>query len=124
MARRSQGRRKAGLNRAIADAGWSQFQAVLAWQAAKAGKQIVALPASGTTQTCSACGATAKPRIEMSDRLFGCRECGLVLGRDRNAARNLNPDRPGKDGGTEPSETVPAGDDGHKTLVPAGTEAA
>jgi putative transposase len=123
MSRRS-GRHKAGLNRSIADAGWSQFRAILVWQATKAGTKVVLLNPRDTTQRCSDCGAKAKPRIELSDREFRCRECGLVLGRDRNAARNLNPDRPGPDGRAEPSGQVPVGDDGSKTLVPAGPEAA
>ena len=126
MSRAGKGRRKAGLNRSIADAGWAQFRAVLAWQAAKAGKTAVVLPARDTTQTCSGCGAKAKPRIELSDREYSCRCCGLVIGRDRNAARNLNPDRyrmPA--GGTEPaSTTTPAGDDGTKTTTPTGVLAA
>lgn len=93
MSRRGKGRAKAGLNRSIADAGWAQFRATLAWQATKAGKTVVPLAARDTTQRCSCCGAKAKPRIELSDRVYSCRACGLVLGRDRNAARNLNPDR-------------------------------
>jgi putative transposase len=112
MSRRG-GRHKAGLNRSIADAGWSQFRQVLAWQAAKAGKSVVPLPARDTTQRCSDCGAKAKPRIDLSDREYSCRCCGLVLGRDRNAARNLNPDRPGPDGRAGPSGQVPVGDDGN-----------
>ena len=126
MSQRGKGRAKAGLNRAIADAGWAQFRATLTWQAAKAGKTVVPLNARDTTQKCSSCGAKAKPRIELSDRVFSCRACGLVLGRDRNAARNLNPDRHGMPaGGTEPAgSAVPVGDDGTKPTVPAGTLAA
>jgi putative transposase len=114
------GRRKAGLNRSIADAGWSKFLRVLAWQAVKAGKQVVVLPAGGSSQQCSACGAIAKPRLNLSDRVFSCQSCGLVLERDRNAAHNLHPDhlRNHRLGCTG------AGDDGGKTLCPAGTEAA
>ena len=68
----------------------------------------------------------AKPRIELSDRVYRCRVCGLVLGRDRNAARNLNPDRIGTPvGGSEPAGVaVPVGNDGKKPKVPAGTLAA
>lgn len=126
MSRRGKGRSKSGLNRSIADAGWGQFRAVLAWQATKAGKTVVALPARDTTQTCSSCGAKAKPRIELSDRVFSCRCCGLALGRDRNAARNLNPDRHGvPTGGTGPPGTaIPVGDDGDKTEDPKGVLAA
>ena len=126
MSKKGKGRDKSGLNRSIADAGWGQFRRTLQWQAEKAGKDVVVLPARDTTQTCSSCGTKAKPRIELSDRVFRCRECGLVLGRDRNAARNLNPDRIGTPvGGAEPAGVaVPVGDDGSKPKVPAGTLAA
>lgn len=128
MSRRGKGRRKARLNRAIADAGWGQFLRVLRWQAQKAAKEVVTSPVRDSTQRCSTCGAKAKPRIELSDRVFRCPNvrCGLVLDRDRNAARNLNPSRPGvPSGGAEPPGTaIPAGNDGGKTTVPAGSEAA
>ena len=69
------------------------------------------LPARDSTQHCSSCGAKAKPRIELSDRVFRCRACGLVLGRDRNAARNLNPDRSGyRSAGLNPPVSIPVGD--------------
>ena len=119
-------RYKAGLNRSIADAGWSQFRSVLEWQATKAGKEIVAFPAKDTTQTCSCCGTKAKPRMELSDRVFRCWACGLVLGRDRNSARNLNPLRIRVSaGGSEPVDAVaPEGAEGKKTKIPAGALAA
>ena len=120
LSRRGRGRRKTGLNRSIIDAGWGRFLRVLTWQATKAGKQVVALPAGGSTQQCSDCGTKAKPRLELSDRVFSCQECGLVLERDRNAARNLHPDHPRN----HRLGCTGAGDDGNKTSVPAGTEAA
>jgi len=91
------------------------------WQhkeARKVGHQIVRLDPRHTTQTCSGCGAKAKHRLGLADRTFWCDGCGLVEDRDRNAARNLNPDRWDK------SVRVGQGVDGRKTLVPAGTEAA
>jgi putative transposase len=94
LVRRGVDPRKARLNRAIADAGWGGFLRVLSWQAAKTGKQIIRFPASDTTQQCSACEAKAKPRLTLSDRVFRCQNCGLVLERDRNAAWNLHPDHP------------------------------
>ncbi|MDA8392319.1 MAG: transposase, partial [Actinomycetota bacterium] len=126
LSRVGKGRYKSGLNRAMADASWAQFRSVLSWQAAKAGKQVVVLPARDTTQRCSRCGARAKPRIELSERVFRCRSCALVLGRDRNAARNLSPDRYGASvGRTGPTDVVvPVGSDGGKAKVPAGTKAA
>ena len=124
--KKGKGRRKAGLNRSIADAGWGQFRRVLEWQATKAGKAVVVLPARDTTQKCSSCGAKAKPRIELSDRVYRCRACGFVLGRDRDAARNLNPDHVGTPAGrSEPAGVaVQAGVDDSKSEVPAGTPAA
>jgi hypothetical protein len=87
----------------------------------KVGKEIVVRRAKGTTQTCSGCGAKAKPRIELSDRVHRCRESGLVVDRDRNAARSLRPVRAGLNGGTEPSRSVTLDDEGDTTEVPAGT---
>jgi putative transposase len=103
------------LARSISDAGWGQFLATLNWHARKCGHAVVRLDPRNTTQTCSKCGVKAKQRLELADRIFACDECGLVDGRDRNAARNLNPNRQGKTG---------EGVDGVKTRVPAGTLAA
>lgn len=102
------------LSRAISDAGWGEFLAILEWQARKAGREVVYLDPRNTTQNCSGCGTKAKFHLALADRIFNCGECGLVLCRDRNAARNLNP-----------GWAVPVvGDDGKKPLGPAGTEAA
>jgi putative transposase len=106
------------LARAISDAGWGDFLAALNWHARKAGHEVVRLDPRNTSQTCSGCGAKAKHHLGLADRTFLCEECGLVEDRDRNAARNLNPDRWDK------SVRVGQGVDGRKTLVPAGTEAA
>jgi putative transposase len=106
------------LSRAISDAGWADFLAALDWQARKVGHEVVRLDPRHTTQTCSGCGVKAKHRLGLADRTFLCDECGLVEDRDRNAARDLNPDRWDKSG------RVGQGVDGRKTLVPAGTEAA
>jgi putative transposase len=80
----------------------------------------VVLPAEGSTQQCSSCGANAKPRLKLSDRVFTCQNCGLELARDRNAARNLHPDHPRN----HRLGCAGAGDNGSKTPIPAGTEAA
>jgi putative transposase len=41
-----------------------------------------------SSKTCSACGAV-KAKLRLSERVYGCEACGLVLDRDLNAARNL-----------------------------------
>lgn len=103
------------LARAIHDASWGDFVFALEWHAAKCGHEIIRYDPRNTTQTCSECGAKAKQRLGLTDRTFACDKCGLVLDRDRNAARNLNPNRRGR-----PGEGV----DGSKTSVPAGSVAA
>jgi putative transposase len=106
------------LARAISDAGWGQFLAVLDWQCKKAGHEVVRLDARNTTQTCSGCGVKAKRLLGLADRLFCCEDCGLVEDRDRNAARNLNPDRWDK------TVRVGQGVDGDKTEISAERSAA
>jgi Putative transposase DNA-binding domain len=110
--------------RSVGDAGWSQFRQILQWQATKAAKVIVVFSAKDTIQRCSRCGEKANPRMGLSDRVFRCRARGLVLGRDRNAARNQNPDRPRPGDGTEPPGTDPVGANGTKSKMPVGAEAA
>jgi putative transposase len=41
-----------------------------------------------SSKTCSACG-TARAKLALSERVFNCGTCGLVLDRDLNAALNL-----------------------------------
>ena len=41
-----------------------------------------------SSKTCSGCGAM-KAKLRLSERMFGCERCGLVMDRDLNAARNL-----------------------------------
>jgi putative transposase len=96
------------LSRSISDAGWGDFLATLEWHARKCGHQVVRINPRNTTQICSGCGAKAKQRLGLKDRIFACDICGLVEDRDRNAARNLNPDRWDK------SVRVGQGDDGRR----------
>jgi putative transposase len=41
-----------------------------------------------TSQDCSGCGHR-KTDLTLSDRTYTCARCGLVMDRDRNAARNI-----------------------------------
>ncbi len=75
---------KRGLNRAIADQGWSAFVTILKDQAASAGLPVIAVPAHGTSQTCSRCGANVPKALGV--RRHRCPHCGLDLDRDHNAA--------------------------------------
>ena len=78
---------KAGLNKSIHDAGWSQFLAILSSKAEEAGCRVVGVDPAGTSQTCSGCGVIVpKP---LSERWHRCEHCGASLQRDHNAAKNL-----------------------------------
>jgi putative transposase len=79
--------RKAGLNKSIHDAGWRQFLSLLAYKAACAGKRVEAVNPAYTSQDCSGCGARIQKALSV--RTHVCTNCGLILDRDANAARNL-----------------------------------
>jgi putative transposase len=75
------------LAKSISDAGWAQFRAILSAKAAWAGRRVVAVPPAYTSQDCSGCGARVLKSLSV--RTHVCPECGLVLDRDENAARNI-----------------------------------
>ncbi|MFC8943049.1 RNA-guided endonuclease InsQ/TnpB family protein, partial [Streptomyces griseoincarnatus] len=77
------------LSRAISDAAWGELARQVTYKQAWRGGQVVLadrwFPSS---KTCSACG-TLRKDLTLKDRTFECRECGLVMDRDLNAAVNL-----------------------------------
>jgi putative transposase len=75
------------LAKAISDAGWAQFRSILEAKAACAGRQVFAVPAQYTSQACSGCGGCVPKSLSV--RTHVCPNCGLVLDRDENAARNI-----------------------------------
>lgn len=77
---------KAGLNKSILDAGWSQFIAMCEYKAASAGTTVVRVDPRYTSQICSNCGQVRKK--DLSERWHSC-ECGCELDRDHNAAINI-----------------------------------
>ena len=79
--------RKAGLNKSIHDAGWRHFLRILAYKAACAGKRVEAVNPAYTSQDCSGCGARIQKTLSV--RTHVCTNCGLILDRDENAARNI-----------------------------------
>ncbi|XVV17548.1 RNA-guided endonuclease InsQ/TnpB family protein [Actinoplanes sp. CA-131856] len=54
----------------------------------KRGRLLVADRWYPSSKTCSACGAV-KSKLALSVREYMCEQCGLILDRDLNAARNL-----------------------------------
>jgi IS605 OrfB family transposase len=77
------------LARHVADASFAGFRQQIEYKAAwHGGTVIVADTWFASSKTCSGCGAV-KTKLALSERTYGCTACGLVLGRDENAARNL-----------------------------------
>jgi putative transposase len=75
---------KAGLNKSILDAGWSTFTEMVVAKAASAGRTVLFVNPSMTSQLCSGCGAVV--RKDLSVRWHAC-ECGTELDRDTNSAK-------------------------------------
>lgn len=75
------------LAKSIQDTAWSQFATCLAYKAAYAGRQYVAVNPSYTSQDCSGCGHRQKKTL--AERVHSCACCGLTLDRDHNAALNI-----------------------------------
>jgi putative transposase len=75
------------LAKSISDASWYKFTQWLRYFAKVYGVAVVAVPPDNTTINCSNCGA--KVQKTLSVRTHKCHQCGLVLDRDCNAARNI-----------------------------------
>jgi putative transposase len=82
-------RQKAGLNRSIADQGWFEIRRQLGYKTRRHGGILVAVPAPGSSQTCSRCGVRDPESRRGCGRLFACTWCGHTEHADRNAALNI-----------------------------------
>ena len=69
------------------DAGLGEFQRLLRYKAEETGTEVVAVNPKNTSQRCSQCKVLVPKKL--SDRTHRCPECGLILDRDVNAARNI-----------------------------------
>lgn len=77
------------LARHIADAGWGKFHRMLAYKTTWYGSTVVVADRFyPSSKTCSGCGAI-KGDLALSQRVYRCERCGLVIDRDLNAALNL-----------------------------------
>ncbi|MCZ9635304.1 IS607 family element RNA-guided endonuclease TnpB [Rhodococcus sp. BH5] len=83
------GRRKKGLNRALADAALAEIRRMLGYKTRWYGSHLVAADRwFASSKTCSGCGGR-KPSLSLAERTYVCEHCGLVIDRDLNAAINL-----------------------------------
>jgi putative transposase len=77
------------LGRHIADSGWGELMRMLEYKTNWYGSVLVKAPRFfPSTKTCCACGRV-KHEMKLSERVFRCESCGLVIDRDLNAAMNL-----------------------------------
>jgi putative transposase len=84
-ARRAEAR--SAMAKDVHDASWAKFISMMRYKAACAGGQLVEVDPHNTSQDCSCCGSRVPKTLH--DRLHSCRDCGLVIDRDLNAARNV-----------------------------------
>jgi putative transposase len=83
------GARKRGLNRAIAQTGWSELRTMLTYKAERAGRRLLVVDRwYPSSRTCSACGHLLAT-LPLGTRFWVCRVCGARHDRDLNAARNI-----------------------------------
>ncbi len=76
---------KAGLNKAILDAGWAQFTVILKAKAEDAGRRVIFVNPAGTSISCCQCGRRCqRPRQDT----VTCPACG-PRDADLNGARNI-----------------------------------
>lgn len=76
---------KAGLNRAILDAGWYNFIQILAGKAEEAARRVIFVNAAGTSITCHQCGR----RCERPQRALVICPVHGAMDADVNGARNV-----------------------------------
>jgi putative transposase len=81
---------KAGLNRAILDAGFFEFRRQLSYKADLYRNHVaVADRWFPSSKGCSRCGSIDR-NLALADRMYRCKSCGLEVDRDLNAAMRLN----------------------------------
>ena len=77
------------LAKAIQKQKFYEFRRQIAYKCQKYGIELVEVPTFyPSSKTCSRCGYIKKD-LKLSDRVYKCNECGLVIDRDFNASLNL-----------------------------------
>ncbi|EQD61201.1 transposase, IS605 OrfB family, partial [mine drainage metagenome] len=76
------------LAKSIEDASWSQIVQYTMYKAESAGAAVILVDPRYTSQKCSRCG-NRKDDLTLSDRIYHCNICGLIIDRDLNAAINI-----------------------------------
>jgi putative transposase len=93
------------LAKSIHDASWSAFLDIGEDKAARAGHQVIRVPARFTTQQCRRCGEHVQKSLSVRTHI--CPSCGLVEAGDVHAAKPIV--QAGFQAGAPPSGTGTAG---------------
>ena len=74
--------------KSIADASWGRIVQYTMYKAESAGTVVILVNPMYTSRKCSRCGNIRKD-LKLSDRIYHCNSCGLIIDRDLNAAINI-----------------------------------
>jgi putative transposase len=78
------------LAKAISDVGFGMFREILTYKCKLYGVNLVLVDRFfPSSKTCSKCGAK-KDDLKLSERIYTCNSCNLVIDRDLNASLNIN----------------------------------
>lgn len=75
------------LSKSISDASWGKFLGWVKYYAALHQIVLIVVAPHFTSQDCSCCGTRVKKSLSVRTHI--CPNCGLILDRDENAARNI-----------------------------------
>ncbi|MDP2086248.1 MAG: transposase [Gemmobacter sp.] len=79
---------KSGLNRAILNVGWYQFELLLSYKLEETGGVMIKVPARNTSRECAECGHVDEGSRK-NQATFVCTACGHAANADHNAAINI-----------------------------------
>ncbi len=77
------------LSKSISDVSWGSFTSILEWHCIKRGNHLVKVGRWFPSSKLCSCCHNKDTDLKLSDRIYNCKECGLSIDRDLNAAFNI-----------------------------------